>query len=721
MLELVATKLSPPTPPCVQHRRHLESHVAAAVTDPQQRLVIVSAPAGSGKSTLVAASLADAAAPFAWLQLDVADNDPVRFWRYLAAAIGTAHPDVEGAVQPVVASAAFDTELVIGRLLNRLGDVGPTVIVLDDFHLIDRPATHRDLGRFVELAPPNVTVVVVTRSDPPLHLGRLRVRGQLTEIRATDLQFTADDASALLGPAAAALRPVQIAALCARTEGWAAGLVLAGISLAGATDVDEFVRTFEGTDRLVGDYLADEFLAHLAPDEQLRLLRTSVLEQMTGPLVDAVLGTDDGAPWLRATSAANQLVIGLDRAGTWFRYHHLLADLLRSEAADRIADELTELHLRAGRWHARHGSAHLGVEHLIAAGEPTEAADLIWDHGTQLLNAGELRTVGHQVARLGAVADEHPGCLVVTAWIDVLTGRFDEARRAIDRATSLGPEHPGVLGMLDALGIVLGVTEGDVSGALRIAESSHEPTESTQVMSLALVHVLAGRFDETRRLARRAQQLAGEEQHTFVTVATLGYEALVALEEGDRALAEERARSAIDVAFTAGYDETSQLGQAYTVLGRVTPDPAEAAASVRRGLELSRRGAGAITLAYALASGAQVLAPIDRSEAERLLREARSVVGRCPDPGIAGPYVARVAAQLGVAPTPVVTGLTEELTERELAVLHQLPTARSQREIAAELFVSLNTVKTHCRAIYRKLGVGDRKSAVQAAREFGLL
>lgn len=721
-VELVATKLSPPTPPsAVRHRPGLESRIAAAVDDARQRMVVVSAPAGSGKSTFVAAWLADGDVPFAWFQVDDADNDPARFWRYLVASIGTTQPDLVAALQPVVATAAADPEPVIERLANRLADVGHFVIVLDDYHLVGRPATHEAMERLVELAPPNVTVVVVTRTDPPFRLGRLRVRGQLTEVRGADLRFGPDDAVTLLGPAAGALRDDQVTALCDRTEGWAAGLVLAGMSLAGAPDVDEFVSTFAGADRLVVDYLADEFLAHVDPDEELRLLRTSVLDQMTGPLVDAVLGSEDGAAWLRATSDQNQLLIGLDRTGDWFRYHHLLVDLLRREAADRLGDELPELHVRAGRWHAAHGSAHRGVEHLIAGGAPTEAADLIWHHATELLNGGELRTVGRQVARLGPVADEHAGCLIVLAWIAVLTGRFDDARRAVERATALDTTDPVVLGMLDALGIMIGITEGDVASALAVARSAHEPTDSTQVMALVLVHVLAGHFDDARRLARRAQDLAADEDHTFVTVATSGYEALIALEEGDRATAEHRARSAIDAARAVGYDEMSQLGPAYTVLGRVTADPAEAVASVRRGLELSRRGAGAVTLSYALASVADVVAAHDRDEAERSVREARVIVDRCPDPGITGPYVARVAALLGEAPVPPSTGLVEELTDRELAVLHYLPTTLSQREIATEMYVSLNTVKTHCRAIFRKLGVGDRKSAVQAARAAGLL
>jgi len=718
--DLVATKLTPPVPTSIRRRAALHARLLAAVDDPAIRLVLVSAPAGAGKSTLVAAALHGDGRACAWLQIDAADDDPVRFWRYLTAAVGSVHPHIELAVQPLVPTTAADPELLVARLVNLLAEAGPTALVLDDYHLITDARTHAAVERLVELAPPDLTVVLVTRADPPLHLARRRVRGQLAELRAADLRVDPADAVALLGPGAAALDAAHIAALCERTEGWAAGLVLAGISLAGGTDADEFVRTFQGTDRLVEEYLTDEFLSHLTADADLHLLRTSVLTRMCGPLVDAVLGTTGGAEWLRRTASSNQLLVAVDRQGTWFRFHHLLADLLRRRAAARIPAELPDLHSRAGHWHAAHGDAHDAVEHLLAGGALEDAADLIWQHGTRLLNSGELRTVRSQVRRLGPVADTHPGCLIVTAWIGLLRGRFDEARRAIGTAAGLGSADPVVLGMLDALQIMLGVIEGDIGEALRIADAAHEPTESTQVMSLALAAALGGRFADARRLAATARRQAADEGHTFVAVATGGYEALVALEEGRAAEARSLAVAAIDAAAAAGYDEMTQLGPAHVVLGRVTGQPEAAAAAARRGVALARRGAGAVVLAYSLAAAAQVVASADADEAARLLDEARTVVGRCTDPGIAGPYVARVAAQVRPG-GPSGGDLVEPLTEREVAVLHYLPTPLSQREIAAALYVSLNTVKTHCRAVFRKLGVGDRRAAVQVARDLGLL
>ena len=545
--DLVATKLTPPVPTSIRRRAALHARLLAAVDDPAIRLVLVSAPAGAGKSTLVAAALHGDGRACAWLQIDAADDDPVRFWRYLTAAVGSVHPHIELAVQPLVPTTAADPELLVARLVNLLAEAGPTALVLDDYHLITDARTHAAVERLVELAPPDLTVVLVTRADPPLHLARRRVRGQLAELRAADLRVDPADAVALLGPGAAALDAAHIAALCERTEGWAAGLVLAGISLAGGTDADEFVRTFQGTDRLVEEYLTDEFLSHLTADADLHLLRTSVLTRMCGPLVDAVLGTTGGAEWLRRTASTNQLLVAVDRHGTWFRFHHLLADLLRRRAAARIPAELPDLHSRAGHWHAAHGDAHDAVEHLLAGGALEDAADLIWQHGTRLLNSGELRTVRSQVRRLGPVADTHPGCLIVTAWIGLLRGRFDEARRAIGTAAGLGSADPVVLGMLDALQIMLGVIEGDIGEALRIADAAHEPTESTQGMSLALAAALGGRFADARRLAATARRQAADEGHTFVAVATEFDDEIAALskelDETRMAFGDARARA----------------------------------------------------------------------------------------------------------------------------------------------------------------------------------
>ena len=352
--ELVATKLHPPTVPNhLVRRARLDELLDRAIAE-RHRLVLVSAPAGSGKSTLLAGSLADRELDLAWLQVEDSDADPVRFWSYLVAAIDPTRPGLGDAVASTIVSSGGAPDAVVPVLVNALAAVAsPLAVVIDDYHLIGNPEVHAGVERLVELCPDHVRIVIATRTDPSFRLGRLRVRGQLTEIRAADLRFDPEEASELL--TTDVLDGAMIQELCDRTEGWAAGLVLAGLSLTGLDDATEFIAGFGGDNRLVVDYLTDELLASIRPDDRQLLIETSILDRLTGPLVDAVTGTTDGTSWLQRIAASNQLVVGLDQTGTAFRYHHLLRDLLRLEAQREIPDRLADLHLAAAEWHREHG------------------------------------------------------------------------------------------------------------------------------------------------------------------------------------------------------------------------------------------------------------------------------------------------------------------------------------------------------------------------------
>jgi LuxR family maltose regulon positive regulatory protein len=354
-------------------RSRLDALLDAAVDGPA-RLVLVSAPAGSGKSTLLAAWLAGRREAVAWLQAEASDSDPTRFWSYLVDAVEHARPGAGHGLQPLVAGSNGDHLAVVPALVNGLAaQAEPLVVVVDDYHLIDDESVHRGVERLVDLCPDQVTLVLATRLDPPFRLGRLRVRGQLAEMRAADLRFDAGEAAGLLGPAGRSLDPTLLDQLCDRTEGWGAGLVLAGISLERADDPAQVVGAFRGDDQLVVEYLRDEMLTGLGEDDRRRLLETAILDQLTGALVDQVTGTAGGAQWLRATAGANQLVVGLDRTGTWFRYHHLLRDLLRLEAQETIPERLPELHARAAAWFASQGDHRQAIVHWLAAGDTAAA------------------------------------------------------------------------------------------------------------------------------------------------------------------------------------------------------------------------------------------------------------------------------------------------------------------------------------------------------------
>ncbi|MFW2334691.1 LuxR C-terminal-related transcriptional regulator [Ilumatobacter sp.] len=717
---LVATKLTAPTLPAqLIDRPRLAAVLDAAVADPSVRVVLVSAPAGSGKSTLVAGWQA-ARDDCAWLQADPADRDPARFWGHLIGALAGLVPDIAETVGPAVSSAAGDAGPLLERLVNALAAGGPAILVIDDYHVVANPAIDEAIESLIGLAPPSFMLVLATRLDPSIRLSRLRVRSQLVEVRADALSFEPTEAQLLLRDADPDITVGHADALCERTEGWAAGLVLAGLSLRASDDNDAFVQAFQGDDRLVVDYLTEEYLSQVDEADRTRMMRTAILDRMCGPLIDAVCGTSDGARWLNETAATNQLLISLDRTGTWFRYHHLLGDVLRLDADQSLVD-LTDAHRQAARWHHEAGDSHEAVEHYLEAGELAVAADLIYDEATDLMNRGQLRTVADQVARLGTLAEEHAGALVVQGYIELFAGRFAESHRCLERARGLNPSDDEA-GLIVALAIMANLATGNVGDALTEARAADEPFESTQAMTLGGARVWAGDFDGARPFLEQAERWAPAEGHSFVQVVAPILSAIGQIERNATVAAHTDAARAIDTATQHGLDDLTQIALAHSVIARATEDADTAVTAAQRGVELARRAPDRIVYAYALASGGDVLCHHDHPDGADLIAEARRVIGLCPDPGIAGRYLARVEARHQLStPQPVAPELVEDLTDRELAVLRYLPSQMSQREIANELYVSLNTVKTHCRAIYRKLGTGERKAAVQTARDVGLL
>lgn len=715
----VATKLCRPTAPeRFVDRSRLAGRLDAGV-ERHHALLLVCAPAGSGKSTLLTGWVEARDEPTSWVQIEPSDSDPARFWSYVAAALDPIVPGIADDARPAIRSGP---EAAVSTLVNRLAVHDQHVIVvLDDYHLVDNAAVHDSVERFIQLRPGNVTVVVSTRVDPPFRLGRLRVRDQVTEIRAADLRFASDEAAGLLGTANGHISDDAVRDLCDRTEGWAAGLVLAGLSLQLTDDPDAFVEAFRGDDQLVVDYLSDELLGGISTDDRQRLLETSVLERMSGPLVDAVCDTSGSAEWLRRTAAVNQLLIGLDRTGTWYRYHHLLRDLLRFEAEREMPEQVRALHAAAGRWHEEHGDLHSAVGHFLDADEKVAAADLVAMGAKKLLNDGHSYTVLQYLDRLGDLCEEHEGAAIVKAWVTFVSGRFAESDKFLEIARRLDVEGIDT-GLIDGLAMMSNLARGDTGAALGVAETSPTPTESTHTMALGTVNLWAGRFDVARALLSAANEQANAEPHDFAASVAPGLEAVTELEAGNPVAARRRANHAVEYAAAHGTARAPQMALAHGVLASTADDATEAVAAARLAIELARRAPELLMLGYTLTTAGDVLVARGDDEGHELLREARVMVDRCPDPGIVGRSLDRVESRHGrAAPAPSVTELVENLTDREIGVLRYLPSELSQREIASELFVSLNTVKTHCKAIYRKLGVPGRKAAVQAARDLGLL
>ena len=345
-----------------------------------RKLTLISAPAGFGKTTLVSEWVAGCERPVAWLSLDEGDNDPTRFLTYLVAALQTIAANIgEGVVSSLKSPQPPSTESILTALLNEISAIPDNfVLVLDDYHVIDAKRIDDALTFLLEHLPPQMHLVIATREDPQFPLARLRARGHLTELRATDLRFTPAEAAKFLNQVMGLnLSAEDIAALETRTEGWIAGLQLAALSMQGHEDIPAFIRAFAGDHRYIVDYLVEEVLQRQPEHVRSFLLQTSILDRLNGPLCDAVTGQEEGNARLEALERGNFFVVPLDDKRHWYRYHHLFADVLFAHLMAEQPDQVATLHRRASEWYEQNGSAADAIRHALAAEDFERAADLV--------------------------------------------------------------------------------------------------------------------------------------------------------------------------------------------------------------------------------------------------------------------------------------------------------------------------------------------------------
>jgi LuxR family maltose regulon positive regulatory protein len=434
---LLATKLHVPGPqPGFVPRGRLVQALGEGLA---RGRVLVCAPAGFGKTALLADWARGGGRPVAWLGLDGGDSDPARFWRYVVAALDRARPGLAARVGPTPPGSP---EGLVTALINELvAEPGPdeVLLILDDYHLVDSGPVHESVAFLLENLPPGLRVVMSGRADPPLPLARLRARGQLAELRAADLRFTADEAAALLGEAAGpGLSGAAVEALTARTEGWAAGLQLAALSLRGHADAAGFVAAFGGSHRFVLDYLADEVLERQDGPVRAFLLETSVLERLSGELCDAVTGRPGCQATLADIERAGLFLVPLDEVRSWWRYHHLFADLLRARLQAEQPGRAMALHRAAADWCEEHGLADDAVRHALAAGDAAWAARLVERHVEELLGRSEGATLRRWLSALPAEAvRDRPRLCLAQAYaaaqgfqLEALEALLDDAERA---------------------------------------------------------------------------------------------------------------------------------------------------------------------------------------------------------------------------------------------------------------------------------------------------
>ncbi|MCW2757519.1 MAG: ATP-dependent transcriptional regulator, MalT-like, LuxR family [Nocardioidaceae bacterium] len=345
----------------------------------EARLMLVSAPAGFGKTTLLAAWLTGRPA-VAWLSLDRNDNDPATFWTYVIAALQTVAPEVGTTERALLAAPRPPPiDVVLTTLLNDVGALeSDIVLVLDDYHLVEAREVQDAMAFLIDHLPPRLHLVIAGRADPAVPLARLRARGELVEIRAADLRFTPDEAAAYLNDGMGLrLTANDVAALDERTEGWIAALQLAALSMQGRDDVSGFIAGFTGDDRYIVDYLAEEVLQRQPADVRDFLLQTSLLGRLSGPLCDAVTGQSGGRAMIEDLDRGNLFLVPLDDRRQWYRYHHLFADVLRTRLLDESPRFVAELHRRASDWYAENGDRSEAIAHALAGGHAVRAADLV--------------------------------------------------------------------------------------------------------------------------------------------------------------------------------------------------------------------------------------------------------------------------------------------------------------------------------------------------------
>lgn len=414
-ISILQTKLCPPLPTegCVSRQRLIES-IRAGVNG---RVTIISAPPGFGKTTLLSAWLAiNQNSKVAWYSLDEDDNEPGRFFTYLAASLRPLEPDSVPALDSLLEAGSTNPRELTAALINDLSEFvsKSVVLVLDDYHHITQQSIHDALAYLIDHLPNNIHLVFISRADPPLPLGRWRVRGQLTEVRADDLRFTEEEAAQFLNQTMGlSLSAADIRTLEARTEGWVAGLQLAALSLQKSTNPSEAISAFAGSNRYVADYLTDEVLSRQTESLRQFLLNTSILERFNAALCDHVMQSDRSESMLAELERANLFIIPLDPDSNWFRYHHLFAELLKR----RASSDTTDLHRRAAEWFEKNNFLLDAVRHWIAANEPERVASLMEHALSQTWGRVELAGLMKRVEALPeAVLAEYPSLSAFWAW-----------------------------------------------------------------------------------------------------------------------------------------------------------------------------------------------------------------------------------------------------------------------------------------------------------------
>jgi LuxR family transcriptional regulator, maltose regulon positive regulatory protein len=702
-------------------------------------LTLVAAPAGYGKTTAVRAWCESVDAALAWITLDAGDNDPVRLWTYIATAVDRVRRGLgRGALQRLAVPGSA-IENAIDELMNGVAALGGRVVlVLDDLQTV----TDRDCLASIDYAlghlPSAARLIVITRADPALGLAQLRAGGELVELRASDLAFTAAEAHELLVERGnLELEPDEVEVLTARTEGWPAALVLAWLWLRGVDDQHRAVRRFGGEHRFVAEYLSDEVLASLDDDRRSFLQRASVLGRFTAELCDGVLDRSDSPAVLAELERSNLFVVPLERGG-WFRVHSLFAEYATARLGAEEPGLAAQLHGRAAEWFRARGLPVEAVEHAAAARDHAFVAELLAEYHLPLIRNGAGGTLLRWARTLpDDVVAEHPELAVAAATAALLVGQSTLERRRflalVDRAQAGRSDGPNpyvaaAARLVRAITIDGGVRQAVVDGrrAVELAEAGTDELLTAALTSYARALYFAGDLDGAWRAALRVLEHPDAERRVPSTAVARSTLALVAAEGGRLASARSQAEQAKAIVGRIGTSRSWLGANAAAALGAVLARErklAEAERELAYAEHYFRDEVATVHHAWLLVLLAGVRERRGHlDEAEATLRAAREALEELVDTGRLPSLADDVGRRLETAKVRAGSGaLLEPPSKAELAVLGLLTTDLSTRQIAERLFLSPNTIQTHRRALYRKLGVSSRSDAVARASALGLL
>jgi LuxR family maltose regulon positive regulatory protein len=699
------------------------------------RLVAITAPAGYGKSTFLAEWAATEDRPVAWVSLDRFDDDPAALLASLAAAYcraGLASPDLVSDMR------GRQDGPVLGRAAPRLAaefraSSVPFVLMLDDLHELQAAACHDVLSTVISAIPRQSQLAAASRAEQP-HVPRLRAARDALEFGAADLALDAAGAELVFAHAHVSVPPELVAAAVERTEGWPAGLYLAALI---AEDSRSQPRVVTGDDRYVADYLYREALIGLPKAIQRFLRRTAVLDQLCGPLCEAVLSSPAAATQLRRVEARSLFLTPLDHQRQWYRYHALYREFLLGELARTEPGIVTTLHRRAADWYESHGFPALALEHLLATGDWDRSVRLTAELAQPAYLAAQPSTVRRWLTALGdANIEGYPPLAVLASWEGVLAGDTARAERwaAVADAASFDGGPAGGAASFDSAraqlraGMCAGGPERMMADAGRAvaAEPAWSPWRDNVLWLLAEAHLLAGRLDEACALFREASAAAAGMGNWHTVPVCESQLAWLAMDRGEWQEAAGRLELALGMIAAQGLDDYVFSLPALAGAARLALHRGDVKAA-RRQLARAMQGRSAATylLPYhavrvRLQLAKVFLAIADHGPVHQLLREIDDVLAHRP--GL-GALVDEVRDFRGVLASSAVSAAAGSvpLTPAELRLLPYLQTHLTADMIAKRLFISVHTVKTEVKSIYRKLGVSSRDDAVRKATEVGLL